>query len=86
MDICDALQCNVKDSTKRFYFMENLNPKIFEQTILMWKSTLTRAVFPKSHRMIKCWYYEAGKSVEENENTLKQRLRRETIRNGTIKI
>ena len=35
LDICDALQCNVLDSTKRLYFMENLNLKIFEQTILM---------------------------------------------------
>ena len=49
LDICDALQCNVTDSKKRLHFMENLNPKNFEQTILMWKSTLTRASFPKMY-------------------------------------
>ena len=132
LDICDALQCNVTDNTKRLYFMENLNPKIFEQTILMWKSTLTRASFPKkydelkthiineynaqmtdddrakiimsvikhspkrpnelslqadekekkchlcgnkNHKMKKCWYYEAGKSLEENKKNAEAKMK-----------
>ena len=33
--------------------MENLNPKIFEQTIILWKSTLTRGLFPKTYQELK---------------------------------
>jgi hypothetical protein len=33
--------------------MENLNPKIFEQTLIEWRSTLTRASFPKTYDDIK---------------------------------
>jgi hypothetical protein len=33
--------------------MENLNPKIFEQTLIEWQSTLTRALFPKTFDDIK---------------------------------
>ena len=133
LDICDALQCNVTDNTKRLYFMENLNPKIFEQTLIEWKSTLTRASFPKkyeelkthiineynaqmtddtrtkiimnviknspkkpnelsmqtnekdkkgcflcgnkNHKMKKCWYYEAGKSLEENKKNAEAKMK-----------
>jgi hypothetical protein len=53
LDVCDALQCKVSDNTKRLFFMENLNPRIFEQTIIMWKSTLTRASFPKTYQEAK---------------------------------
>ena len=53
LDICDAPQCNVSDKTKCLYFMENLSPKIFEQTLIEWKSTLTRASFPKTYDKIK---------------------------------
>jgi hypothetical protein len=53
LDICDALQCNITDSMKRLYFMENLNPKIFDQTIIMWKSTLTRMAFQNTYSELK---------------------------------
>jgi hypothetical protein len=29
--------------------MENLNPKIFEHTIIIWKIMLTRASFPETY-------------------------------------
>lgn len=51
LHICDTLQCNATDNTKFFNFMENLNPKILEQTILMWRSTLTRASLPKKYEV-----------------------------------
>ena len=40
LEVCDALGCKVTDHTKRLYLMENLNSKIFEQTLMLWKSTL----------------------------------------------
>jgi hypothetical protein len=120
------------DNTKKLYFMENLNPMVIEQTILMRKSTLTRRSFPntyaelkthiineynaqmtdsehakvvlnviknspnkkmtefsmmpqdndqkgqrflcgnKNHKMKKCWYYDASKSLENNRRQLKK--------------
>jgi hypothetical protein len=133
LDICDALQCNVSDMMKRLYFMENLNPKNFEQTLIEWKSTFTRASFPKTydeikthiineynaqmtdtertkvilnvikyspkkgnelsmqtnekekgkcylcgnkkHKMKQCWYYEAGKSLEENKKNAETKIK-----------
>jgi hypothetical protein len=35
LEVCDALGCKVTDHTKRLYLMENLNTKIFEQTLLL---------------------------------------------------
>ncbi len=37
LNICDALQCNLSDKTKRLYFTENLNTKIFKHTLTEWK-------------------------------------------------
>jgi hypothetical protein len=33
--------------------MGNLNTKIFEQTLLLWKSTLTRSFFPSTFAELK---------------------------------
>ncbi len=49
LDICEAPQHTVMDNTKSIYFMENLNPKIFEHTIIIWKIMLTRASFPETY-------------------------------------
>ena len=126
----------MSDTTKRLYFIENLNPKIFEQTLIEWKSTLTRASFPKTydeikthiineynaqmtdtdrtkvilsvikyspmksnelsmqtnekekgkchlcgnkkHKMKQCWYYEAGKSLEENKKNAEVKIKERT--------
>jgi hypothetical protein len=46
LNVCQALGCTNTDKTKGLYFMENLNNKIFEQTLLLWKNTLTRTSFP----------------------------------------
>ena len=53
LEVCDALGCKVTDHTKRLYLMENLNTKIFEQTLLLWKSTLTRSSFPTTFAELK---------------------------------
>ena len=53
IDVCKALGCTIDDRTKRLYFMENLHQKIFEQTLLMWKSTLTRPSFPQTYESLK---------------------------------
>ena len=41
------------DHSKRLYLMENLNTKIFEQTLLLGKSTLTRSSFPTTFAELK---------------------------------
>jgi hypothetical protein len=53
LEVCDALGCKVSDQTKRLYLMENLNTKFFEQTLLLWKSTLTRSSFPTTFAELK---------------------------------
>jgi len=53
LEVCDVLGCEVTDHTKRLYLMENLNAKIFEQTLLLWKSTLTRSSFPTTFAELK---------------------------------
>jgi hypothetical protein len=53
IDVCQALGCTINDKTKWLYFMENLNQKIFEQMLLLWKSTLTRSSFPQTYELLK---------------------------------
>jgi hypothetical protein len=43
----------VTDHSKRLYLMENLNTKIFEQTLLLWKSTLTSSSFSTTFAELK---------------------------------
>lgn len=53
LEVCDALGCKVTEHSKRLYLMENLNTKIFEQTLVLWKSTLTRSTFPTKFAELK---------------------------------
>jgi hypothetical protein len=56
---CETMGATITDETKRIYLMRNLNEKIFEQTLVLWRGVLTRKTFPDT--------YEASKAYIANE-------------------
>jgi hypothetical protein len=45
----------ITDETKRIYLMRNLNEKIFEQALVLWKGVLTRSTFPQTYDALKAY-------------------------------
>ncbi len=136
IDECKSLGATLTDDMQRTYLMHNLNGKIFEQTLLLWRGVLTRTTFPqtydslkayitneyssqmtqtectkviygvisahqkkktelslktnetdkhdkdkcficdrKGHKMKKCWYYDATKTVEQNKKEAAKKIK-----------
>jgi hypothetical protein len=130
---CKTLGATLTDDMQRTYLMHNLNEKIFEQTLVLWRGVLTRTNFPqtndglkayitneyssqmtqtdrakviygvisahqkkrpelslqtdekdkdkcflcdhKGHKMKKCWYYDATKTLEENKKEAAEKIK-----------
>jgi hypothetical protein len=51
-DECETLGATSTDETKRIYLMRNLNEKIFEQTLVLWRGILTRKTFPDTYETL----------------------------------
>jgi hypothetical protein len=45
---CETLGATLTDEMQRACLMQNLNEKIFEQTLLLWRGVLTRSTFPQT--------------------------------------
>ena len=52
---CETMGAVVTDETKRTYLMKNLNEKIFEQALVLWRGVLTRANFPQKYDALKAY-------------------------------
>jgi hypothetical protein len=46
---------NVTDDIKRIYLMSNINEKIFEQMLMLWRGVLTCMTFPNSYDALKAY-------------------------------
>jgi hypothetical protein len=78
IDVCQALGCTINDRTKRLYFMENLNQKIFEQMLMLWKSTLTRSSFPQTYELLKAHV------IDEYSSQMRDPARATVIKNVVV--
>jgi hypothetical protein len=45
----------VTDEMKLIFLMKNVNEKIFEHTLLLWRGVLTRKSFPDKHDTLKAY-------------------------------
>ncbi len=52
---CETMGAIITDETKHIYLMKNLNEKIFEQTLVLWRGVLTRANFPQTYDALKAY-------------------------------
>jgi hypothetical protein len=52
---CETLGATLTDEMQRAYLMQNLNEKIFEQTLLLWRGVLTRTSFPQTYDALKAY-------------------------------
>jgi hypothetical protein len=52
---CETMGATITDETKRIYLMRNLNEKIFEQTLVLWRGVLTRKTFPDTYEALKAY-------------------------------
>ena len=52
---CETMGATITDETKRIYLMRNLNEKIFEQTLVLWRGVLTRKTFPDKYDALKAY-------------------------------
>jgi hypothetical protein len=52
---CETMGATVTDEMKRIYLMKNLNEKIFEQTLVLWRGVLTRKSFPDKYDALKAY-------------------------------
>lgn len=54
LSVCESVGCEISDVEKRVYFMDNLNRKIFDKTLVQWDVIATRAAaFPKTYEGLK---------------------------------
>lgn len=51
----ETLGATVTDEMKRIYLMKNINEKIFEQTLVLWRGVLTRKAFPDKYDTLKAY-------------------------------
>ena len=51
----ETLGATVTDEMKRIYLMKNINEKIFEQTLVLWRGVLTRKAFPNKYDTLKAY-------------------------------
>jgi hypothetical protein len=52
---CETMGAVITDETKKIYLMRNLNEKIFEQALILWKGVLTRSTFPQMYDALKAY-------------------------------
>jgi hypothetical protein len=52
---CETMGANVTNEMKRIYSMKNVNEKIFEQTLVLWRGVLTRKSFPDQYDSLKAY-------------------------------
>jgi hypothetical protein len=52
---CETMGATVIDEMKRIYLMKNLNEKIFEQTLVLWRGVLMRKSFPDKYDALKAY-------------------------------
>ena len=52
---CETLGATLTDEMQRTYLMQNINEKIFEQTLLLWRGVLTRSTFPQTYDALKAY-------------------------------
>jgi hypothetical protein len=52
---CETMGATVTDDMKRIYLMQNVNEKIFEQTLILWRGVLTRKSFPNTYDALKAY-------------------------------
>jgi hypothetical protein len=52
---CETMGATVTDKMKRIYLMNNVNEKIFEQTLVLWRGVLTRKSFPAKYDTLKAY-------------------------------
>jgi len=52
---CETMGATVTDEMKRIYLMKNVNEKIFEQTLVLWRGVLTRKSFPAKYDTLKAY-------------------------------
>jgi hypothetical protein len=52
---CETLGATLTDEMQRAYLMQNLNEKIFEQTLLLWIGVLTITSFPQTYDALKAY-------------------------------
>jgi hypothetical protein len=52
---CETTGTTLTDETQRIYMMKNLNEKIFEQTLVLWRGVLTRSSFPQTYDALKAY-------------------------------
>jgi hypothetical protein len=52
---CEIICATVTDDMKRIYLMQNVNEKIFEQTLILWRGVLTRKSFPNTYDALKAY-------------------------------
>ena len=52
---CETMGAVVSDEFKRIYLMRNINEKIFEQTLILWRGVLTRKTFPDRYDTLKAY-------------------------------
>jgi hypothetical protein len=49
------LGATLTDEMQRAYLMQNLNEKIYEQTLLLWREVLTRTSFTQTYDALKAY-------------------------------
>jgi hypothetical protein len=51
--VCEAMKCALTDVHYKTYFMENINLKIFDNTLQLWHNEVTQKHLPKIYTEIK---------------------------------
>jgi hypothetical protein len=59
---CETMGATVTDKMKRIYLMNNINEKIFEQTLILWQGVLTRKTFPDKYNTLKAYIMNESSS------------------------
>jgi hypothetical protein len=52
---CETMGATVTDNMKRIYLMQNVNERIFEQTLVLWRVVLTHKSFPNTYDALKAY-------------------------------
>jgi hypothetical protein len=50
---CETMGATVTDKMKRIYLIKNVNEKIFEQMLVLWRGVLTQKSFPDKYDTLK---------------------------------
>jgi Pyruvate/2-oxoacid:ferredoxin oxidoreductase delta subunit len=68
---CETMGATISDEMKRIYLMKNINEKIFEQTLILWRGVITRKVFPDKYDNLKAYLMNEYSSQMTQEERAK---------------